>query len=141
MSRTREQVLWDFVEDWLGKAGADLQASAVLLRLEQEDFFIPAFHAQQAAEKYLKAFLVRHQIPFRKTHDLQRLLALVAEVAPELSDELASASLLTPFGTEFRYPGESVGGFEAKSAYREAERVRQAVLAHLEAYLRQGRPQ
>jgi hypothetical protein len=31
MSRTPEQVLWDFVESWLQKAETDLKASAVTL--------------------------------------------------------------------------------------------------------------
>ncbi len=55
MSRTREQVIWDFVQDWLRKAEGDLRASQHLLGLEQEDYFTVAFHAQQAAEKFLKA--------------------------------------------------------------------------------------
>jgi HEPN domain-containing protein len=70
MQRTREQVIWDFVQDWLRKAEGDLRAMERLLEMEQEDYFTAAFHAQQAAEKFLKAFLVRYQIAFPKTHDI-----------------------------------------------------------------------
>ncbi len=76
MRRTREQVIWDFVQDWMRKAEGDLRAAEHLLALEQEDYFTAAFHAQQAAEKFLKALLVRHQVPFPKTHDIQQLLEL-----------------------------------------------------------------
>lgn len=70
MPRTREQVVWDFVQGWVGKVEGDLRAARHLLDLDHEDFFDVAFHAQQAAEKFLKALLVYHQIPFPKTHDL-----------------------------------------------------------------------
>jgi HEPN domain-containing protein len=74
MSRTHEQVIWDFVQEWMRKA--HLRATEHLLALEQQDYFTAAFHAQQAAEKLLKAFLVRHQVPFGKTHDIQELVEL-----------------------------------------------------------------
>ena len=74
MLRTREQVVWDFVQEWMHKAESDLRAAEHLLNLDQEDYFTSAFHAQQASEKLLKAFLVRHQIRFGKTHDIHELL-------------------------------------------------------------------
>ena len=56
MKRTHEQVVWDFVQSWLRKAEGDLRAAERLLEVQQEDYFATAFHAQQAAEKFLKAF-------------------------------------------------------------------------------------
>jgi HEPN domain-containing protein len=142
MRRTREQVIWDFVEDWMRKAEADLKAAEHLLGLEQEDYFTVAFHAQQAAEKFLKALLVRYQIAFPKTHDIRRLLDLAGRVDIAMKPRLASAVALTPFGTEFRYPGEQVADLKAaRGAVQEARRVREAVLGHLRDYLRQGRPE
>ncbi len=141
MTRTREQVIWDFVQDWLRKAEGDLRASAHLLTLGQEDYFTAAFHAQQAAEKFLKAFLVRYQIPFPKTHRIEQLIELAAQVDPSLREELAPAVMLTPFGVEFRYPGEEVADLvTAQKAWQEAERVKAGVLARLKDYLAQGRP-
>ena len=46
----------------LFESGPDLYASTI------------CFHAQQAVEKFLKAFLVFHNIDFPKTHDLDFLL-------------------------------------------------------------------
>jgi HEPN domain-containing protein len=141
MSRTREQVIWDFVQGWLKKAEGDLRASEVMMAADLEDWFAAAFHAQQAAEKFLKAFLVRHQIPFPKTHDISQLLDLAAKAERLLKTELASAAQLTPFGVEFRYPGEEVADREtAQDALQEAKRVKEAVLRRLQAYLGPGRP-
>jgi HEPN domain-containing protein len=35
------------------------------------------FHAQQRAEKYLKAYLVWKHVPFRKTHAIKELVELM----------------------------------------------------------------
>jgi HEPN domain-containing protein len=89
----------------------------------------------------LKAFLVRHQIPFGKTHDINELLELVAKPAARLQRQLASAGMLTPFGVEFRYPGGQVAGLKtAQQAVEEARRLGATVLEHLQDYLTRGRP-
>src|SRR5271169_3560501 len=141
MSRTREQVIWDFVQDWIRKAEGDLRAAQHLLAVEEQDYFTAAFHAQQAAEKFLKAFLVCHQIPFGKTHDIQELVELAGTQDASLKRDLASAAELTAFGVEFRYPGEQVADFAAAGhAVEQARRVRAAVLDRLQDYLNLGRP-
>lgn len=141
MRRTREQVIWDFVQGWLRKAEGDLRAAEHLMEVMQDDYFTVAFHAQQAAEKFLKAFLVRHQIPFPKTHKIRQLLELAAQVDSSLKEKLSSADMLTPFGVEFRYPREEVANFEtARQAIEEAKRVRMMILSHLDEYINQGRP-
>lgn len=141
MKRTREQVIWDFVQSWLRKAEGDLRASEHLLILEQEDYFASAFHAHQAAEKFLKAFLVRHQIPFRKTHDIQQLLQLASRADLSIKEELLSAATLTPFGVEFRYPGEEIADIEtAKQAFQQSKIVQSSILKRLREYLARGRP-
>ena len=104
--RSAEQVRWDFVQQWLGKAEQDLAAARVLFESGMEHYENVGFHAQQAAEKYVKAFLVRHQVEFPKTHDLARLRVLVAQVDAEVATALAPADALTPYGVEFRYPGD-----------------------------------
>ena len=141
MSRTREQVIWDFVQGWLRKAEGDLRAAEIMMKADLEDWFAAAFHAQQAAEKFLKAFLVRHQIPFPKTHEINQLLNLTGKADQSLKTELASAGMLTPFGVEFRYPGEEVADREtAQHAVQESKRVKDAVLNRLQSYLNKARP-
>ena len=101
------------------------------------------FYAQQAAEKFIKAFLVRHQIEFPKTHNIALPRQLVANVDPELAKALTTADALTPFGVEFRYPGDlpSVSRDEGEKALRLAEETRDLILTSVKSYLDSGRPQ
>jgi HEPN domain-containing protein len=100
--RTPEQVRWDFVQQWPEKAHKDLRAAAILLRDDVRDYENAGFHAQQAAEKFIKALLVRHQIEFPKTHSIALLRQLVAQADQVLAESLAPADTLTPYGVEFR---------------------------------------
>ena len=62
------------------------------------------FHAQQAAEKSLKAVLIALKIPFPKTHSIRKLLDLLAERI-EIPDELQEAAILNDYAVITRYPG------------------------------------
>ncbi len=64
------------------------------------------YHAQQAAEKALKGYLVNAGVPYPLTHDVRRLVNLCGEAAPELMAILLPATGLTQFATRFRYPVE-----------------------------------
>ena len=140
--RNREQVVWDFVQQWLKKAESDLETAKILLDTKTDDYFTSAFHSQQAAEKFLKGYLVRHQIEFRKTHVLDELLTLTDSIDPSLRDEVGSCVWLTPFGVEFRYPGEypEVDHKIAESAYQESQKLKEVVMEKLKEYLSKGRP-
>ena len=113
-----------------------------MLAGDLDDYETVGFHAQQAAEKFLKAVLVKHQVEFPKSHDLVRLRTLVSRVDQALADVVAAADSLTPHGVEFRYPGEvaPLSHEQGAEAVRLAERVRDAVLGHLRDYLAAGRP-
>ncbi len=60
---------------WLIKAQRDLLAAEQLMKVGNPLLDIVAYHYQQSAEKALKGFLVWHDVPFRKTHDLEDVLA------------------------------------------------------------------
>ena len=131
--RQPEQVVRDFVQQWLKKANSDLQAAKLLCAGELEDYFTGGFHAQQAAEKYIKAFLVRHQVEFPKTHDIGRLRQLVARRDAALAERLEKADVLTPYGVDMRYPEEFevVSQKRAACAVALAERVKEEILTSL----------
>lgn len=63
-----------------------------------------SFHAQQGAEKALKALLARHGVPVENTHDLGRLLRQAENVSPGIATRLADADALTPFAVLTRSP-------------------------------------
>ena len=52
------------------------------------------------------ALLVMRQVEFPKTRDIERLLELVAVGDGPLAEALADVAELTPYGVEYRYPGE-----------------------------------
>lgn len=140
--RSPDQAVWDFVQQWLEKARQDLLAAETLFQAGFVDGAIVGFHAQQAAEKFVKALLVRHQVPFAKTHDLTLLRRHISTVDPTLAGNLAPADALTPYGVEHRYPGGAavIPRAEVEQAVRTAQQARDLVLAALASYLASGRP-
>lgn len=132
-----EDELRGLVADWVRKAHLDIDVAARLVGEGAKFRDIVAFHSQQAVEKYLKALLVRHQVEFPKTHDIERLLRMLRTVEPETADALLEAKWLTPFGVDIRYPGdfpETLPGDENR-AIKLAQHVKEAVMAVLGPYL------
>lgn len=123
-----EEAIDALVAEWVRKADLDFQT---VVRLVAEDTFrdIVVFHAQQAAEKYLKALLTKRQLEFPKTHEIRRLLELLNASDHEVSESLPDAKWLDPFGVDIRYPSdrpETMPGDERR-ALQLAERTRAAV--------------
>ena len=139
--RTPEQVVWDFVQDWLNKALSDSKTAEFLMKKKWDDYFNCTFHAQQAVEKYIKAYLVKNQIEFRKTHDLGKLLDLIEEVDQSLASELRFSVWLTNFAVDFRYPEEPFVDKEtAIKAIKDMQKVKEVILNSLKEYLSSGHP-
>ncbi len=118
-------------EDWIRYAKADLALARV--PLPQGGLYeLLCFHAQQAAEKGLKAVLVRYRVEFPKTHILERLVDLLpAEIAR--TPELYQAARLSIYATVSRYPGDIESVDEEE--YREAVRLAEAVVAWAESII------
>lgn len=93
-------------QSWLVKAQRDLEAATILQALPAPLLDIAVYHCQQAGEKALKGFLFWHDIPFRKTHNLDELLAQCIVIDATLASLEETANFLTPLATEFRYPSE-----------------------------------
>ena len=135
-----EQVLRELVQQWIAKAEVDYRAAQQLLKGEVPIREAIAFHCQQAAEKYLKAFLVRHQAEFPKTHNMRLLLDLASTLAPDLAASLEPAVALTPYGVDIRYPGDFPDVLPGQDAalFEVATAVRETVLARLQNFLHQS---
>ena len=67
----------DLVQSWMKKAASDLIAMKASAQAGSLD--AACFHAQQAAEKYLKAYLVDRDREIVHSHNLFKLLALCSE--------------------------------------------------------------
>ena len=110
-------------DDWLRYAKADLALARVPLPAGVL-YELLCFHAQQAAEKSLKAVLIHHSIAPPRTHNLARLIDLLPTSIPR-TPLLTQAARLTVFATSARYPGseESVAAEEHAEAVRLAQDV------------------
>ncbi len=91
-------------EAWLEKGEHDLLAIDGMLAASTIPWDVVAFHAQQAAEKYLKGFLVAHGQVVPRIHDLVALLARCREHDATLGAFIADCERLTSLGWISRYP-------------------------------------
>jgi HEPN domain-containing protein len=118
--------------EWIAKAEADLvTAERELLAERDPNYDAAAFHAQQCAEKYLKACLVEAAVDFPKTHDLAAILDLVLRIEPEWESLRGELNALTDLAVEVRYPGVSADVEDAGRAVTTARKIRDAVCASL----------
>jgi HEPN domain-containing protein len=85
------------------------------------------FHAQQCADKYLKAALVARGQPFPKTHDLLPLNDLCDKAGIILGMRLDQLSILSSYAVRVRYPGDDPTLDEAREALKIAKAVRRFV--------------
>jgi HEPN domain-containing protein len=117
------------VRGWIERAENDLSNARHTLTMEANcPFDTICFHAQQTAEKYIKAFLVFHAVDFPKTHDLALLSKLALSVGlQELT--ITDVQPLNRYIVEARYPGdwEPIDRAEAEKAVASAVKARSAV--------------
>ena len=119
--------------DWLKYVEEDLNEAKDAH--ERKKYRYACFFAQQSAEKFLKAFLVKNKKPFRKTHNVLFLLELCKEIDESFKElEQYDLEMLTAFASITRYPEFRIDIDEndAKEAIKIAEKVRNFVLKKLE---------
>lgn len=110
--------------EWVERAEEDFRACR-RLQSDMEYFSnIIAFHAQQAAEKYLKALLVSNGQDVLRTHDLSTLAQLLLRAGVDVAAIDNELLRLNPFAVEFRYPGNDVTEDTARQAIDDARHVR-----------------
>lgn len=111
-------------QDWLARARGDLAIAKAPLPdgAFYEDL---CFHAQQAAEKALKAVYRHYGLPFRYTHDLDELITGLKSNSVSVPPIVDDAATLSSFAWEARYPSlnESILQEEYQEAVRQAETV------------------
>ncbi len=111
--------------EWVEKAEGDFATAAREIRVRKSpNYDAVCFHAQQCAEKYVKALLQESEISFGKTHHLIALLELILSV--EQSWELLRPQLqsLNAYSVSVRYPGEVADKAAAREALDLAKTIR-----------------
>jgi len=130
MKPPEDQARLKLIADWLNKADQDIRAAEALLSQDPPLLFPSCFHAQQAAEKHLKALLALWAIEIPKTHELGKLLKVVESRNAELACGLIDAVVLNTYAVDTRYPADrpEPSVEEASQALDLARRVRDAIL-------------
>ena len=117
-------------EDWLRHARSDL-AIARAYPLRGALIEALCFHAQQAAEKAIKAVLIAKGVAPPRTHNIGTLLdRLPSELVVPF--DLHEVSDLTDFAVTARYPGELEP--IAEDEYHDAVKLAEAVVLWAEAF-------
>lgn len=121
----------DLVRGWLRKAESDLAAVELALNAGVA-LDTACFHAQQGAEKLLKAYLLARGVEFPFTHNLARLLDLCRAHDPAFATLAPLAAVLTPYAVAMRYDSEFWPSEEtAREARDAALMIKAAVLQHV----------
>jgi len=113
--------------EWLEKAEGDFAVLERECRARKRPSYDAAcFHAQQCAEKYLKAMLCERGAEFPRTHDLVSLLELVLRAENPWEHFREDLAYLSEFAVAYRYPGDSASRNHALDARRRCREFRKA---------------
>ena len=124
--------------DWLDEAEDDLATATDLLRLGR--FSKACYFAQQAAEKALKALLIKRLNRYVHTHSVRELLEMVREGGIRVSEDLLRVGdILDRYYVPTRYPNAWPSGApyrhytegDAREAIEYANRVMDFVRSNL----------
>jgi HEPN domain-containing protein len=109
---------------WAASAEEDFILARTALQRKQPLVSGTCFHAQQCAEKYMKALLISKSADFPKTHDLLMLNNLCSVAGVFLEIDPKHLNTLSDYAVRTRYPGEEPNVEDAKEAIELAKLVR-----------------
>ena len=102
----RDRFLEEYGHEWLASARsviAIMRGGSPDPELKLEGL---CYHAQQAAERALKALVVRRGLRLHHTHDIGALLELLEKSGETIPDEVGLSRILVPYAVLYRYPQE-----------------------------------
>lgn len=112
-------------------AERDLQTFSILAEHPEAALSAMCFHAQQSAEKSLKAVLTAHCADFPRTHNLEELARLVGEQQISLPIPARDLRRLNPYAVDFRYGDIDIALITREEAEDIAEKTLQWARAHV----------
>ena len=119
------------VLEWLYRADQDIGFVKVNLHSNEISYFDPlCFFSQQAAEKYLKAYIIKNNLLFTKIHDLLKLLNICIKHDNSFSSISENCGYLNSFYIETRY-GDKIFAIstreQAENALSHAQIIKQFI--------------
>ncbi len=96
----------EVINNWIKKADEDLKVVRHEMNQEEEERATGAicFHSQQAAEKYIKAYLLTKSVNIPKSHDLEYLLTICIDLDKDFRK--MDIGNLTDYAISVRYPDD-----------------------------------
>jgi len=124
----------EIVQEWIKKAENDLLNAKTVIKISDPPTDTICFHAQQCAEKYLKAFIISKEKEITRTHNLRYLLEECKEFAEDFENLREEAIILNSYSIETRYPGDFIeySVEEALRAIEMAEKIKMSILKKME---------
>ena len=117
-----EDPVSEISHQWLTEARSDL----ALARIDKPTLVsweALCFHAQQAAEKGLKAVLVHFQVDFPRTHSIGELIGLLEGHDHPVPADIQGAKGLTVYAVHTRYPFDGRGEPHTSMTREDLERA------------------
>jgi len=108
------------VVDWFEEAREELETAEQLFRLGR--YAHACFHAQQSAEKALKALILHVRRVFYRSHDLVELYNVVRDSIELDREVLEGLPELSGFYTQSRYPNAGLRRLSLEIGRLQAER-------------------
>lgn len=115
-------------QEWIEKAEGDFVTAQMSYRARKlPNYDAACYHAQQCAEKYLKARLEEAGMAIPKTHNLYALLTLVQPLEPTWQTLSTDLNVLNAFAVAYRYPGLTATKLDAKDAVNRCQKIRRTI--------------
>lgn len=118
-------------EEWIEHAEDDYENAKIVIRRRKPSVYGSCFHAQQCAEKYMKALLVFKGRSFPMTHDLLIINNLLISEGIFIGLPEDDVDALSRFAVATRYPGAKPTIEDAKEAISLARAIRKFSRAYL----------
>ncbi len=118
-------------QEWIEKAEGDYRVALAQRQSADPVWDAVCFHAEQCAEKHLKAWLVERGVDFPKTHDLEVLARLCLPSLNEVEGLMDDLRFLTSFAVEIRYPGVVARAEDAERCWQVGLEARRLVRSRL----------
>ena len=124
------------IDEWIKKANEDYEFAVSVI--EESSFYAQiCFHFYQAAEKYLKSYIIAYDLEFKKIHDLSMLLKLCLTKKLTLKILMDDCKFLNRFYIDTRYPVHWPTNYtkeEALKAKSAAEHIRSAIKSAIKSF-------
>lgn len=128
----------EITREWIAKADDDFRFAQINLDEGKPFLAFICFHFQQSAEKYLKAYIIAHDLEFKKNPRPSCLAEDLHGRKQSLERLNSDCEFLNTFYIETRYPVHWPTHFtkqEAIKAKDAADRIRQVIIKALRSFI------